>query len=401
MGEGVRQSYRNDSKRTSLRARAVALACCAALCLSLLAAVPVVTSNIARAGELEDRRQELDRVNQEIERYRQAITQKQGQEKSLLSELKRLETQLQAAQNDLAYLETRLQSTERAIAESEVTLKETEQALTKRTDLLQRRLTWLYKVGPMGYLEVILGSANIQDFLSRFEMVRAVINQDVSLAADLKEDKQDLEAQKAALEEKRSQLSSLKTQTALKREQVTSRTAERQQFLKQVTKEKSEYEKALDELEELSERLTQVIKDLQAKQSYKPGGPISMMWPARARISSPYGMRKHPITKTYRMHSGIDIAAARGTNILAAEAGIVLHAGLLGGYGKAIIIDHGNGVSTLYGHCDTLLVSVDQTVQKGFLIGKVGSTGLSTGPHLHFEVRVNGATKDPMAYLPK
>jgi len=399
MAEDTRQVKERGFGEAGFWKRAVATACCAALCFSLTAVAPCVHSNVARAGELEERRHELDRINQEIEKYRRAITQKQGQEKSLLTELKKLETQLQTTQNDLKYLETRLQSTQKAISESEVTLKETEKAISNRTDLMQRRLRWLYKVGPMGYIEVILGSTDIQDFLSRFELVRAVVNQDVSLAVGLRQDKEDLEAKKADLEEKQSQLSSLKTQTALKREQVTSRAAEREQFLKKVTQEKSQYEKALDELEELSERLTQIIKDLQAKQSYKAGGPINMIWPVRAKVTSPYGMRKHPITKTYRMHSGIDLGAGRGTNILAAESGVVLHSGLLGGYGKCIIIDHGNGISTLYGHCDSLLVSVGQTVQKGFIIGKVGSTGLSTGPHLHFEVRVNGATKDPMAYL--
>jgi murein DD-endopeptidase MepM/ murein hydrolase activator NlpD len=365
----------------------------------LLAGFPWPGAPSASAGELEDKRRELDRVNKEIEKYKLAISKTQGQEKSLLAELRKLELQLEQAQNDLRYLEARLQATQRSIEETEKSIKETEDALTRRKELLAGRARWLYKVGPMGYLEVILGAASVQDFLGRLEIVRAIMSRDVALAAGLKADREDLEEERATLEERRAQLASLKSQTALKKEQVTSRAAEREMFLAKVKKERSEYEKALDELEELSERLVEIIKDLQAKQAYRPGGPVNMVWPAKGGVTSGFGMRRHPILRTFRMHSGVDIAAPRGAAVAAAEAGIVLHSGVLGGYGKTVIIDHGGGVSTLYAHCDTLYVGEGQTVTRGQTIARVGSTGLSTGPHLHFEVRVNGAPKDPLAWV--
>ncbi|NPV69655.1 MAG: peptidoglycan DD-metalloendopeptidase family protein [Firmicutes bacterium] len=372
---------------------------CLVICVSLvLTALPGYARPV-RAGELEDKREQLDRVNREIERYRQQIQRTRGQEKSLLTELKRLEQELEKAQNNLKYIEARLQSTQRAISETENGLKETEEELRKRNDLLKNRLKWLYKVGPIGYIEVILGAVDVQDLLSRFEMVRSIVKHDVSLATDIKQQEQEYRDKKEELEERRDELESLKGQVALKREQVTSRAADREQFLAQVKKERSEYEKALDELEELSEQLVEIIKDLQAKEGFRRIGPLNMLWPAKGAVTSRFGMRRHPILRTMRMHSGIDIGASRGSSVLAAEAGAVLHAGLLGGYGKAIIIDHGGGVSTLYAHCDTLLVSSGQVVDRGFVIGRVGSTGLSTGPHLHFEVRVNGAPNDPLKWL--
>ncbi len=359
----------------------------------------VAQPGLAGAGELEDRQEQLDRVNKEIERYKQSITAKQGQERSLLSELKKLEQTLNQGQKDLKYLETRLESTQRGLIETQAALEETQKEISKRNDLLNNRLKWLYRVGPTGYMEVLLGSTTIQDLLSRFQMVQSVVKYDVSLVTGLRADEQAYADQKAVLEQRRTELNALKVQVALKQEQVDQKQAEREQFLAKVTKERTEYEKALDELEELSDQLISIIRDLQAEQSYKAGGPLSMIWPAKGAITSKFGMRKHPILGKLRMHSGIDIGASMGSSLLAAEAGKVLHSGVLGGYGNAIIIDHGNGVSTLYGHAQVLYVSEGQIVNKGALIGKVGKSGLATGPHLHFEVRVGGAPKNPLSYL--
>ena len=125
------------------------------------------------------------------------------------------------------------------------------------------------------------------------------------------------------------------------------------------------------------------------------------MWPvpASSRITSQYGYRIHPVYKTKKFHSGIDIGAPYGVDILAAADGTVTLATTNGGYGKCVIINHGSGITTLYGHNSTLLVSVGNKVTKGQVIAKAGSTGVPTGPHLHFEVRVNGSTTDPMQYL--
>ena len=126
-----------------------------------------------------------------------------------------------------------------------------------------------------------------------------------------------------------------------------------------------------------------------------------MAWPvpSSSRITSPYGYRTHPILRTRSFHSGVDIAAPTGTPIVAANDGTVIYSGTRGGYGKCIIIDHGGGTATLYAHCSQLLVSSGTTVSRGSTIAKVGSTGQSTGPHCHFEVRINGSTTEPMAYL--
>jgi murein DD-endopeptidase MepM/ murein hydrolase activator NlpD len=126
-------------------------------------------------------------------------------------------------------------------------------------------------------------------------------------------------------------------------------------------------------------------------------GPLS--FPVRAPITSHFGWRTHPILGTSRLHAGTDFGADTGTPIRAAGAGTVIFAGWQGGYGNTVIIDHGQGMTTLYGHCNELYVRDGQSVQRGEAIAAVGSTGMSTGPHLHFEVRIGGEPQNPLAYI--
>jgi murein DD-endopeptidase MepM/ murein hydrolase activator NlpD len=125
-----------------------------------------------------------------------------------------------------------------------------------------------------------------------------------------------------------------------------------------------------------------------------------MIWPTQGRLSSGFGYRRHPILGYSRLHAGLDIGNASGTSIWSAAGGTVIHAGWRGGYGNAVIVDHGSGIATLYAHMSQILVSVGTNVARGDPVGLMGSTGLSTGPHLHFEVRVGGNATDPLLYLP-
>ena len=134
-----------------------------------------------------------------------------------------------------------------------------------------------------------------------------------------------------------------------------------------------------------------------AKPAKAGGGVLS--WPVVGEVTSGFGYRVHPIFNVRRMHTGVDIDADMGAPIKASDAGVVVSAGWQGGYGKCIVITHGGGLATLYGHASELLVAAGDTVKRGEVIGKVGSTGYSTGPHLHFEVRVNGSPVDPLGYL--
>jgi murein DD-endopeptidase MepM/ murein hydrolase activator NlpD len=160
-----------------------------------------------------------------------------------------------------------------------------------------------------------------------------------------------------------------------------------------------EFEKEYDKLNDYAKEIESKIVKLQKNTGPYSGG--KMEWPVsgHTRISSPFGYRIHPIFKVKKLHTGIDIPAPTGTSIGAAAAGTVVYCDWLGGYGKAIMVDHGGGILTLYGHNSALVVSEGDTVSRGQTIAKAGSTGNSTGPHLHFEVRKNGSYVDPMPWL--
>jgi murein DD-endopeptidase MepM/ murein hydrolase activator NlpD len=128
------------------------------------------------------------------------------------------------------------------------------------------------------------------------------------------------------------------------------------------------------------------------------GGNMKWPTPGYTNVVSPYGRRLHPILKKYKMHTGIDIDAPSGASIIAANSGTIIIAGWRSGYGNTVVIDHGGGITTLYAHCSKILVKVGDHVAAGKVIAKVGSTGLSTGAHLHFEIRVNGDTVDPLKF---
>jgi murein DD-endopeptidase MepM/ murein hydrolase activator NlpD len=193
----------------------------------------------------------------------------------------------------------------------------------------------------------------------------------------------------------------LKGQTAQESARLRNQSQERAKVLARIQSERKELERALDEEEAMAKELESVIRGLQKKGAGSVGsGPVGgMIWPVRGPITSEFGWRVHPILKTKRYHSGLDIAVPMGTPVAAAASGRVILSGWVGGYGKTVIIDHGGGISSLYGHNSTLLVSVGQDVKAGAIISKAGSTGLSTGPHVHFEVRKNGDVVDPHSWL--
>jgi murein DD-endopeptidase MepM/ murein hydrolase activator NlpD len=181
------------------------------------------------------------------------------------------------------------------------------------------------------------------------------------------------------------------------RQEVAGEIASRERLRKQVLERKREYEAEVGVLERESAAIAEALRRRGAGDDRpRPG---RLLRPSPAAIVSGFGSRVHPIYGTVRMHTGVDFAAAMGSPIRAAAAGVVVSSGSYGGYGTATVIDHGGGLATLYGHQSATLVRAGQQVTAGQVIGKVGSTGASTGPHLHFEVRVNGDPVNPMSYL--
>ncbi len=352
------------------------------------------------ADELEETRKQLEAISRSIDATQSKVNSAKKQEQSIMGQIQNLEKNIQRTENEITATEDRIAFLQDSIARTETEIEEKEKDLEEKIDLLSERLVVLHEEGEVTYLEVLLCATDFKDFLTRYEMINSIIEQDAELIDSICQEKQDLEMKKSDLEVKKKELERALQQQESMKEQLDLQKKEKQQILASVQQEREAYEKALAELEESSRKLEAMIRQLQGGSSEALGtGVFTWPTPGYTTITSPYGMRYHPILKTRKMHTGVDIGAPMSATIVAADSGKVIYAGWMEGYGQVLVIDHGNGLSTLYAHQSAFLVSNGQTVTKGQAIGKVGSTGWSTGPHLHFEVRINGSYTDPMPYL--
>jgi len=352
------------------------------------------------AQDLQKLQRQQDDLNRQIEQLRNQKTRTQAEYNKVQSQIKQKQAQLKKLQQDLAYLESQFQQTSSDVAEAEQDLADAEARLNERQNLLETRLRTMYEEGTVSYLEVLLAAKDFGDLLSRFELLKEIVAQDADLLKQVKAEREEVAAKKATLEEKKARIASLKDQTASQKASVAQLTSDLKAKQGQLAVNLRELEKQEDQLIERSNELARQIGAIQARLGTKRTGKLSMMWPVIAPITSPFGNRYHPVLKKYKMHTGLDLGAQMGTPIKAAESGTVIMAQRDSGYGNMTVIDHGDGISTLYGHQSKLGVKVNDKVAKGQVIGYVGSTGISTGPHLHFEVRVNGQVKNPLDYLP-
>lgn len=278
-------------------------------------------------------------------------------------------------------------------------INELDQNYKDKTELFKTRMRVMYQNMSQSSLEVLIESKSFSEFLSRVELLALVKANDEKLIKEISMAKENTEVKKQEklqeLNEKIAELEKLNAKLAkdkTSRAKVLTDMETQQESLKRA-------EKREDDLIAQSKKLEKDLIKLQDANKKYAGGIMKWPTPGYTSISSPFGMRIHPIYKKKKMHTGIDIDAPSGATIVAANSGKVILAGWNGGYGNCVIIDHGDGIATLYAHQSKILVKVGDELKKGDTVGKVGSTGLSTGPHLHFEVRVGGEPKDPKKYV--
>lgn len=356
---------------------------------------------------------EWQRVHERIEETKEELSQRKREERTVLDsllraqrELKEIEEELEELNRNIALTEQAVSSLRQKLARLEQEIRLLEQQRLQRQDKLNNRLVAVYKYGATNYLELLFSAENFADLISKFETVSYFLRNDLAfieetLAAGevLAQKKNELAAGEKLLLDQHRNYSRLKERAAERQRQKVALIAKTESELRQIQEDKQRLEAALDELERLSREIEEKIREKQRADEVLGSG--TLIWPVTGRLISPFGWRHHPILKTRRFHSGIDIAVPTGTPVKAADSGRVLMSGWNGGYGYFIAIDHGNGISTAYAHNSRLLVKENDLVVKGQTIALSGSTGWSTGPHLHFEVRENGAPADPMKYLPK
>jgi len=262
------------------------------------------------------------------------------------------------------------------------------------------RLQAFYKDGPLGYLDVLLGAADFRDFVARSYVIGMIVSRDLRLYQQVAEERDRRDAVQTTLKQREADLTTQKQQWIVSRQETAALAAQRRQILAQIRVQRQTQEAAIRELEAESFRIADIIRRQQRGQNR--GGRLSLaagsiIWPASGPISSGFGWRIDPIFHRRALHTGIDIAASWGAPVEAAETGTVLYVGWMTGYGNVVVLDHGNGVSTVYAHLSSYAVRAGEPVRRGQVIARVGSTGWSTGPHLHFEVRQDGQPVDPLA----
>ncbi len=356
---------------------------------------------IVQAGVLDEKFAELEQMQKEINEFQKQIDSKRRTENSVEKELERLEMQLALSQKELNYMIARIQYLGDRIAETQKEIAGIEQKTEEKKELFSDRLVCMYKAGTTSYLEILLNSNSISDFMARLYYLREVAQDDARLIEEYKAMRQELAEKKESLEKDVNDLTWAKAQEEEKRAVVASRNTDRERYLAELQQARKKLEEALSQAERESQALEKVIKDLQAQghQREKKEG-LSLIRPVDGGwVSSEYGNRWHPLLGGYRWHGGIDIAVGTGKPIKSAEDGTVLLAAKDAGYGLYVIVDHGGGISTLYAHASKLLVKKGDVVTRGQTIALVGTTGVSTGPHLHFEVRIDGKRDNPRNWV--
>lgn len=351
-------------------------------------------------GGLEENKKKLEDYNDKIEETQEKKEEIEKETKSVASQIKNLDKQMTKAENELEEVEKTLSSLNEEIYTTKEELEQAETNIGDKKNTFDSRLRIMYKNSSLGYLEVLFAAEDFKDLLTRIDMLQKIIDHDVKLIKYLKEQRDIIKVKKNSLEDQYVEVRQTKQKMAIKKQEIEVATRSKQRLMSNLKQDKKEMEKQLQELYKTEKQLKEIIKKQQLAAKYEGG---QMMWPVpeRYRISSPFGWRTHPIFGTKKMHTGIDIPAPRGHNIVAANSGRVQYAGGLGGYGNVVIIDHGGGITTLYAHNSRLTVKAGQTVKKGQVIAKAGSTGYSTGPHLHFEVRKNGEYTNPEKWVKK
>lgn len=369
-------------------------------CLLLGAALVFSSITPGRAADsgLEQKKKELEEVNRQLELRKQQLARNQKERNAVLEELNRIDRDINQTTRDLESIEKELKLLEGTIQETEKQLEEKEADLRERTEYLHKRLQDIYTEGNVSFLEVLLESTSMSDFVTRFDFLTRIAEQDSRLVRELAAERDRIEQRKKELMAKKEEVAVLRQTVLAKREYLAARSADRKAVMASLNAEREAYLRAVQELEESSRRLTQLIQQMQSSSGKPRQGTGRFIWPASGPVTSSFGMRYHPILQENRMHTGIDIGAPYGAAVKAADDGTVIYAGWMGGYGQVVVIDHGGGYSTLYAHLSSILVGKGG-VRQGQTIARVGSTGWSTGPHLHFEVRVNGNPQNPLSYL--
>lgn len=375
--------------------------------LTVLLGVLPLAANAGAAAKKPSLKQRIHSLLQrKIEKKEQAQEARQKlrvlkkKERAISSQVHETQQHLETARQQFTVVSHRLQRTQNDLRVTQRELRTVQARLARHNEVLGERLVSIYKNGSLVFIEILLDSESFSDVVKRTYLFRKIVENDLALLHNIKEEQQDVSDKHQVLKHQERQVKSAQLEAQDRKTEVADQAEKERQLLFKVRHQRAAYEDYVRELEQESQEIASMIRRLTAA----PGGRRVVPWkggfarPVAGRVSSAFGYRFHPIFHVRRFHTGVDLSAAYGSVVHAAAGGRCLFAGWKRAYGKTIVIDHGGGVATVYGHCSALLISPGATIGQGQSIARVGSTGISTGPHLHFEVRRNGAPVNPMTF---
>ena len=359
-----------------------------------------VENNTTNEGpkDLQTQRNELQ--NQLNEANGQ-LTDVQSDLSDNLQQVEKLDNKIETTQQEIDEQKIKIAKLTESTNKIEKELEEATNQYDKQVVLFKQRMVAIYVAGDTHYLDYLLKSSSLSDFISTYYLLNQLTDLDKNLIEDISTRRDEISLASEKLENEKEELT-----TIIENQTRTANTLEntkkmRESFIAKLSDQEKEIQAKIDEINQQYAEVNQQIMALaeQGLDSVYVGGKFAWPVPGYTTITSRYAMRVHPITHQYKLHTGVDIGAPMGANFVAANDGTVVKAEYNRAYGNMVIIDHGGGISTLYGHGSEFLVSAGDHVTRGQPVLKVGSTGYSTGPHAHFEVRINGVTTDPLPYI--
>ena len=351
--------------------------------------------------QTQDLQTQRDELQNQLSEANGELDEVQSNLSENLQQVEKLDKKISSAESELEEQESKITELKESISKIETELNTVTEKYEKQTELFKKRLVEIYEAGETHYLDILLKSRSLSDFLSSYYVITELAEIDNNLISELETKKKSIDLSRQKLQNEKEELATIiENQTRVARTLQNTKKM-RESFIEKLSDDEKNLQAKIDEINIQYEQVNKQILELamQGIDTAYIGGELAWPVPGYTRITSKYAMRVHPITGQYKLHTGVDIGAPEGANFIAANDGIVTKAEKNTAYGNMVIVDHGGGISTLYAHGSEILVEVGQSVKRGEAVLKVGSTGYSTGPHAHFEVRINGITTDPLPYI--
>lgn len=363
----------------------------------------IVIPNLIKADDdLEKEKRILNNLKSTLEAFQKKLNETVSYKNTILGEIDEIESKIKDVSLKIANLERKINDTKNKIEILENNISLTQIEIDKDKEFIGDKLFLIYKIKNELPIDIYFSSKTIGELFTRINFLNILLRSNRESLEELRKKEEALKKEKENLEKEKNNLESLLKENENLKISLLEEEKKRDNLLKNLLSKEEEYKKEIEvykrKIEEQEEKIQEIIRRAELAKKLPEVGNI--IWPVKGPIVSPFGMRIHPIYGIWAFHSGVDIDAPTGTPIRAVADGIVIYAGWLGSYGIVVFLRHGGNITTVYAHMQYFTVELNQYVKQGDIIGYVGNTGLSTGPHLHFEIRIDGKPVDPQKWLP-